>query len=63
MPKDSHSSVIKDYSCQGSDAERFMKFSQSHDNTFPLFMLHATLIIISTSTSRLYSICPQDKSL
>jgi len=59
---DSHSSVIKDSSCQGSDTERFMKFSQSRDDTFLLFMLHVSLTIISTSTLSLYSVCPQNKS-
>jgi len=63
IPMDSHSSVIKDSSCQGSDNERFMKFSQSQDDTFHLFMLHVSLTIISTSTLILYSICLQNKSL
>ena len=62
ITKESHSSIIKDSSCYGSDTERFMKFSQSQDDTFHIFMLHITLII-STSTLSLYSICPQNKSL
>jgi len=60
---DSYSGVIKDSNCQGSDTERFMKFSQSQDDTFNLFMLPTSLTIISTSTLCLYSICPQNKSL
>jgi len=58
MPVDSYSGVIKNSSCQGSDTERFMKFSQSQDDTFNLFMLPTSLTIISTSTLCLYSICP-----
>jgi len=58
----SYSSVIKDSICQGSDTERIMKFSQSQDDIFHLFMLHISLII-SISTLSLYSICPQNKSL
>jgi len=60
---DSYSGVIKDSSCQGSDTERFMKFSQAQDDTFHLFMLPISLTIISTSTLSLYFICPQNKSL
>ena len=59
---DLYSSVIKDSGCQGSDTERFMKFSQSQDDTFHLFLLQISLII-SASTLGLYSICPQNKSL
>ena len=33
-PEGSHSSVIKDSSCLGSDTLRFMKFSQSQDVAF-----------------------------
>ena len=62
IPVHPYSSGIKDSSCQGSYTERFMKFSQSQDDTFHLFMLHISLII-SASTLRLYSICPQNKSL
>ena len=63
IPKVSHSSVIKDSSCQGSNTERSMKFSQSQDDTFHLFMLHISLTIVSTSNLNLYSLCPQNKSL
>ena len=63
IPKNSHSSIIKDSSCQGNDTERFIKFSQSQDDTFHLFMLHISLTIISTSNLSLYSICPQNKYL
>jgi len=58
IPVDSFSGVIKDSICQGSDTERFMKFSQSQDDTFNLFMLPISLTIMSTSTLCLYSICP-----
>jgi len=47
---DSYGGVIKDYSCLGSDTERFMKFSQSQDDIFSLIMLPISLTIISTST-------------
>jgi hypothetical protein len=60
---DSYSGVIKDSSCQGSDTERFMKFSQSQDDTFHLFLLPVSLTIITRSTLCLYSFCPQNKSL
>ena len=63
IPKDSHSSVIKDFSCQGSDTERFMKFSKSQNDTFHLFMLHVSLTIISTSALSLYFDCYQNKSV
>lgn len=40
IPKDLHSSVIRESSCQGSEIERFTKFRLSQDDTFHLFMLH-----------------------
>jgi len=63
IPKDLHSSLIKNSNCHGSDTDRFIKFSQSQDDTFHLFMRLVSLTLTSISTLSLYSICSQNKSL